>query len=967
MIDGIPDEEPYLQNYTVLVPIQDSVQEFKVDSNPTAQYGLFTGGVVNITTRSGSNSFHGTAYEYLRNKVLNANYYFNLKNNIEKPPFTQNQYGVAVGGPILKNKAFVFFAWEKFSLRTKRPLTLTVPTSLMKQGIFSEISNKIYDPCGGTVTTGGVPCPSYSGPRTPFSNNTIPSTRIDPAAKVMLNLWPSPNLPGTVNNYAVNAAIGGDSNEYSGRVDYNLTQAQHLFYRYTYVHPTDPALDPFKNHTGFQATNDLGIQSALGYTYAISPKTVLDARLAWIRSDYELLPDQPIGQDLSQLGPNWGNLTSQLQFAQLPELNIDGGYTGGDDIGAMDNLQIHHMEDGFISGSLLKILGHNTLKFGGYFRTGKRFPAIATGNPAGSFNFDETFTAQSIDTTSTSGFGFASFLLGYPTAGGVTWANPVDELRTAFGFYAQNTQQLGKVTLNYGLRWDQPGRTHERNGLDGVWLPNQADPLLSSITNPVTNQSRPLTGQLVLTSTPAWPSKYEQDAQNNLLSPRFGFAYDLGHQATLSGGYGIFILASGISGLGGGHDEAFNFNSTSMQATLNGGVTPNATLYNPFDGVPIVKPAGRSPAFIRGLEGEGILVQLGHLPYAYTEQWNINVQKMIGSDSLVQVGYAGTKGQHLEMLIEQMNQLPDQYDSLGGQLLSSVSNPFYGVLPPTVGALGQPKVLLGQLLLPFPQFQSVVGAWNQDRSSWYNGLLASYQKRFHGGGTLLASYSFQKMTSDTDSLFGFFLDQQYGWPQDYNNPKGDWSEVGFDIPQRLVISYVWDLPIGQHQSFLANVHGTSGKLISGWTLNGITTFQSGWPLEFNALSTVLSRSFGAGGPRPDVVPGCKRKISGSPGSRLNEWFNTSCYDQPSQYGFGDLSRTDPLVRSMGTDNWDFSLRKSTSINDHLKLEFDTEFFNLFNRTEFSKPATVVGLPGFGTVTSQSNQPRLTQFALRLTF
>jgi hypothetical protein len=202
-----------------------------------------------------------------------------------------------------------------------------------------------------------------------------------------------------------------------------------------------------------------------------------------------------------------------------------------------------------------------------------------------------------------------------------------------------------------------------------------------------------------------------------------------------------------------------------------------------------------------------------------------------------------------------------------------------------------------------------------------------------------------------------------GTTQDWNNLAGERSLLGNDVPQRLSVSYIQDLPIGKGRAWLGNVSGVADKLVSGWGVNGVSTFQSGYPLGLTTNSN-LTNSFG-GGSRPNVVGGCEKSLDGSAQSRLNRWFNTSCFTAPPAFTFGNESRTDPKLRGHGIANWDFALFKNTSVTERVGLEFRTEFFNLFNRVQFGNPNLAVGNPSFGIISSQANTPRLIQFALRL--
>jgi hypothetical protein len=284
------------------------------------------------------------------------------------------------------------------------------------------------------------------------------------------------------------------------------------------------------------------------------------------------------------------------------------------------------------------------------------------------------------------------------------------------------------------------------------------------------------------------------------------------------------------------------------------------------------------------------------------------------------------------------------------------------------GALSNPTVPLGQLLVPFPQFQGIAAAQTFAGQSNYHALQSSFQQRLGAGGTFLAAYTWSKFISNVDSLSSGFLDPQIGVSQDYTNLKADRSESSFGAPNRLVASYVADLPIGRGKRFLHSPSAMTDKLVSGWQLNGITTFQSGYPVPIIAQGTVLQSSFYAGAPRPNIAPGCTKDVGGAEQGRLTHWFNTSCFTQPSGYGFGNEPRTDSQVRDSGIDNYDFALLKTTPLfSERVRFQFTTEVFNVFNRVQFGPPGAQLGTGSFGVVSSQYNQPRLIQFAGRVVF
>jgi hypothetical protein len=347
------------------------------------------------------------------------------------------------------------------------------------------------------------------------------------------------------------------------------------------------------------------------------------------------------------------------------------------------------------------------------------------------------------------------------------------------------------------------------------------------------------------------------------------------------------------------------------------------------------------------------------------QQWNLNVERQFQGNMLIEIGYAGAKSTHLPMSIG-LNQLSTQNLSLGSALTTSVTNPFYGLVP-AVNTLGKPMTTRGQLLRPYPQFVNVTNSGSYVGNTTYHAGMVKVEKRFRSGGILMGNYTWAHMMGNTDTSQQFLEYGGVGSIQNYYDLGAERSLLSYNVEHRAIVSYVLDLPFGKERKFLAGATGFVGKLVSGWGVNGIITFQSGYPLVLVAQQTTLNSSFGAGTPRPVVAEGCTKAISGSAQSRLNQWFNTACFSQPGSYSFGNESRTDPELRSHGVNNVDFAVFKATGITERVKLQFRTEFFNLFNRVQFAAPGRTVGQATFGVISSQQNQPRLVQFALRLTF
>jgi len=298
-----------------------------------------------------------------------------------------------------------------------------------------------------------------------------------------------------------------------------------------------------------------------------------------------------------------------------------------------------------------------------------------------------------------------------------------------------------------------------------------------------------------------------------------------------------------------------------------------------------------------------------------------------------------------------------------------VANPFFDPVAGTAYALGTSTTTVGQLSRPYPQYTGLSLAGQGSYSSSYNSFQLTVERRFAGAGSLLVAYTNAKLISNTDTLTNW-LEVAAGGIQDNNNPKGERSLSSQDVPQRLVISYVLDLPFGRGKKFLSSASGVTEKLVGGWGIDGVTIFQSGFPLVLSNANPNYTTLYG-GGSRPNVVAGCNKSARPSGTAKLSEWFNTACFTSPADFTFGNESRTDPTLRGDGVRNFDFSIFKSTRFgpDDRLRLDFRTEVFNIFNRTQFAPPNTAIGSANQGVVNSSypGTTPRLIQFGLKFVF
>lgn len=949
-LDGVP-LNTVNANSPGIVPVQDAIQEFRVDTNAiSAEFGRYSGGVVNMATKSGTNEFHGTAYEYLRNKLLNANNFFNNRSGVARNAFTQNQYGAAGGGPVVKDKFFFFVSWENFGLRNGLPTLTTVPTAAMEAGNFSGLP-AIYDPYTTCGLTGLQACPSGQPTRVPFPNNTIPSSRFDPTAVMLAQEWGAQNLPGNVNNFAGNTDLGGNQTQEGLRGDYNLGN-QRLFGRYTYWNghslPSDPFHKDFGGLTSLFAADD----AVLGDTWSVNPTTVLDFRISYLRAPFAFRPEQT-GVNLAQYGPAWAALTSQVTLPEAPLASVTG-FAGFSGVFIQSDSNEY-----FLSASGTKTMGRHTFKFGGEARRWD-WAFVQSNTAAGSFAFNNVFTSSNPLAPGSTGYAFASYMLGTPSSGSLAGAARVMQQIYYQGYYATDTYRLtNKLTLNLGVRLDVDGSFSERYNRTVVWQPGATDPLGQQV-------GMNLKGQMAFVDSPAYPDRHQLGPSKVLPAPRIGIAWSPVANTAVRIGYGLsWVSPEQINYSLPPFQSAINAATTTMVTSVNGsGLVPLNTLSNPFP-TGLIEPLNNNPAGLTRFEGQSFNAPIPNTPFVNVQQWNLSVQHQFGGDLSIDAGYAGSKATHLAFSVLQMNQLPDKDLALGSALLNSVPNPFYGALPASAGTLGLATVTQEQLLRPFPQFLNLGNSAPDTGDSTYHALQAKVVKRLHAGGTVTAAYTWSKLLSDTDTLSSWLeAGKGVGGVQDPSNLRLEKSLASFDAPQRLVISYVVDLPVGKGRKLLGNVHGVGGKLVSGWGIAGISTFQTGLPLAFSTASN-LTNSLG-GGSRPNVVSS-NTGMSGSAVSRINEWFNTAAFAQPPSFTFGNESRTDPHLKDEGIANFDFTVVKNTQINERVKLEFHTEFFNLFNRIQFADPNASLGNPSFGIVTSTQNQARLVQLGLRLSF
>ena len=921
-------------NSVAVVMTQDAVQEFSVvTSNAGADFGRFAGGVVNMTSRSGANAWHGSAYEYFRNADLNANNFFNNRLGTARPEDNQNQYGVAFSGPIKRDKAFFFFSWEGFAKIIGESSATNVPTQAMRNGAFT---NPIMDPLGN--------CNIVQNP----SAGTWTITNLwqgacgDPLAHILMNYYPLPNTSGAF-NWFLTTPIANHQNQYNGRADYTVSSKQRLFSRYTYWALRDTGFSEFNDAGGWPTANGHVInrshQLVLGDSYILSPSTLLDVRVNYVREYSPNYPDS-ISVNESQFGPAYAALAPQMSFHTLPAFSLNGIHNFYN-FGFITGYVVNWWNTYGTNANVIKIIGTHSLKFGTELRLMDQSGTNFDFSGSGQYNYSTAYTGDE----------WASFLMGYPNQIQFGTINRTASYNYYQAYYVTDSWQAKRnLTLNLGVRYELPGAVAERNNKATVLLPHAVDPYTG------------VTGTLTLVDSPLYPHRSTVLPKHNLFAPRVGLAYRLTDETVIRGGYGIFYLPPDLTGVLA--DNSL-INAASTQINVTGALpTPLQNLYP----ATLNQPIGRTdPSFMTLYCCTANLNNIsGPVPqqnFPYVQEWNFTVGHQFKYNWMAEIGYSGLKGTNLPGIGHSLDELSSNYYSMGSALLN----------PATLNGI---PMTVGQSLRPYPFYSDLSDTAQFYAHSNYNSLQAKLVKRFGSGGTLLADYTWSKNLGNTDTLNGFLeakpsaqsSSSGEGTIQDYNNLNGEFSLLSYNVNQRAVISYVLDLPFGKGRRFANELASPVAALVSGWSVSGIATFQSGFPLFLTeAQSNPLTQFFGGGALRPNVVPGCKKEISGSAVSRLNGWFNTSCFTYPGDYTFGNEPRVDANLTSAGVNNYDFGVMKSTSLGERANVQFRAEFFNIFNRVQFSPPVTQQGSSNFGEILSQVNQPREIQFSLRVNF
>jgi hypothetical protein len=1046
-LDGQPLNIGYV-TLPILIPTQDSIGEFKVQTNNIGpEWGKVAGGVMNLSTKGGTNNFHGEGYEYIRNKVLNANDWISNEGGpgqtpLPRPPFTQNQYGGNAGGKIFRDKTFFFGSWESFRLRQGVTYKGTVPTQSIYDAIkanangtptdvdlnpeykndLTDPTTAIVDPCAGNPVAyapsasdnvfgnGGcqplgvgesAPTPTQFMGTDGNSPNVIPGARVNPTdALLFIKAFPAPTDPtATSGNYVRSYGAGGNQNQAVARIDQKISDKQHIFGRYSYWNNLNQPTDPLG--TGFCRDRCTELMTtfamAIGYNYVFTPNVIGNLNISASRFRYNRNLVNS-GYDLSQV--DWpSRWNAEVPDAdRTPPTPFVAGFV--DDVmsslGAGSFIQNRDAQ-GWLSPTLTVVHGRHTFQLGLQFQLDQD-DYTQTNTATGTFGFTGSYTTPLGAKTS---YSLADYILGWAQNpmnitnhfyGAAQNVNFVAARQYVYGGYINDTYHAtGKLTLNLGVRYDVQTPWTERHDRLVDFNATEPNPFATAATGST------VLGNVDLVNSPGNTSRYALNLSHKGVAPRLGFAYSVDPKTVVRGGYGVFWIPIDTPWATHPLNDPTSSAQTNYTGNNGNGAYPINTMSTPW--TDFIEPPGRAtctaalcPGFpsalsigsasevawqLQGATIPGINVR--DYKYAYTQQWNLDIQRTLWGGWFADVAYAGNKGTHLPQYAQQVNQISDSYlataaqQAAGGDqslaaIDTSVPNPFANYSYPG-SALAQANITKGQLLRPFPMYSGVEYAGQGSFGSNYHALEATLQKRFAGGGTLLAAYTYSKLLSNTDSITSWLEAGGDGAIQDWNNLKGEKSLSSQEVGQHLIVSYVLDVPVGKNKKYLNNLSGPADKIVSGWGIDGVTTFQDGFPVNISASTANGTGNWG-GGLRPNVVPGVNKATSGSKDARVKSgsWINPLAFQQPATYTFGTESRVDSKLRTDGLDNWDFAAFKRTPIiGEKLAFEFRAELFNTFNHVQFGPPSTGFGSSTFGQVNSQFNNPRLVQFAGKIIF
>jgi hypothetical protein len=953
-------------NQAVIVPTIEATQEVKLQINTyDAEVGRTGGGTFNLFLKSGTNALHFSGFGYEWFDPLIANNFFANSAGIQKVSQMWKNYGGAIGGPIVipklyngRNKTFFWIAGEAYRQNQTSSTSVALPTAIEKTGDFSQSRytngslQTIFDPATTAINSNGT----YT--RQAFPGNVIPSSRVNPIGRALASYFPAPNSPSTYYGQT-NFSVTTPQYDRADQLDFKLDQELRSWWRaaISYLHygSREPGYARWIQTPSAIASGSQSIlirhvdATQANTTITASPTTVISLRWGFNR-----YPNNT--HSLSQ-GFSLASLGFSPSLINSLQLNPSQDYFPSITMGDLDSFggsgpsaTIYYSQS--VSGAVSKFVGRNNLKMGGDFRA-----IHVAGTPApsaGSYSFSSGFTNnQNASGTAILGTGasLASLLLGYPSSGSIVTSTSLSNLVHYSAVFVQDDFRLNaKLTLNFGIRYEyETGVSSPDNRFNPGFDTKAVNPIQNQVTGITTLGVLEYAGQNGYGTTAGSPNK-------DKFGPRVGFAWAINPKTTIRGGYGLFWAPFSF-----GLQSTFGYTATTNYVASNdGGATPANSLSNPFPGG-VLQPSGNTLGLLAGIGGQNITAPSSNSHSTRVHQYSFDVQRELPAGTALSAGFSGSTSHNLIQGTPSINinQLPDQYFSMGSKLSSKVPNPFYGTAGGIVN-LAASTTTQAQLLLPFPEFGTVsISSTDQGHALYYS-FYVKAQKRMGHGLNVLTTVTWSRNENDSDSSSNNYSGN--GAQQDNYNRAAEWGLAIVDTPWRWTTAVNWALPFGRGRQML-NKSRLLDIAVGGWNLNFNTTMQTGFPVAItqNNLNSIA----GTGGQRPNAT-GMSPATSGSLEDRLYHYFNPAAFTQAPAYTFGNVGRTIPM-RGPGQANIDFSMFKSYTFFERLNAQFRFEVFNLSNTPLFNSLNTNFTSSNFGQITNQANYPRIVQLGIRFSY
>jgi trimeric autotransporter adhesin len=965
LIDGIPITDS--TNRAVIIPSIEATQEMNLQAGVyDATMGRTGGGVFNTLLKSGTNQFHGSLLGYTRQTDWLANNFFYNSSGKPRPDTPFYNWGASFGGPVVipkvyngKDKTFFWVATESYRQRSGLTGDYALPTALERNGDYSQSSVNIYDPMTSRACTAADNCPAgVSVVRSAFPGNMIPLSRINPVGAAIMSYLPLPTRMGPTDsfNFTGTDTLQDRADEYTAKVDQSFTNWFRVTASYMHYKSREPGGNTLGTLPGGAASYLLYRKvdaTAINAILTPTPTTVVTARYGFNR-----FPN-------FATGTNYGFSPSTLGFPSSYVSSIQAQYFPR--IGMLNNTfsgispssSVFWSKNALVSVS--KYIGRHSITFGFDYRLiHTDFTSLTYA--AGNYSFNGIFTRQYPTKTNGTGADFADLALGAPSSGSLnTTTKLFDFVRYYSGYIQDDFRVNNKLTLNLGLRYEyETGIMEQNNALVVGFDPTAMNPIASTVTG-----ITPL-GALQYAGVNGNPTSC-CDVPGTKFGPRLGVAYQLNDKTTLRAGWGMFYAPT-IFSTDGSIAPGYN-QTTTYVASNDGNATPANSLSNPFPNG-ILQPVGNSLGALTAI-GSSFNYLDQKRTAGLVHQFSADVQRQLPDGIVLEVGYVGSRSYNLQPAPTgngnlNMNQVPTQYLSMGSKLSGSVPNPFYGS-PYAAGVIGSKTVSQAQLLLPFPEYSNI-GVVTNPASAQYDALDVKLQKRLANGLTFLSTFTWSKnmdnewASGSANAFNGFTGSTPPSEPQNYYDLGAEWALAATNTPLRLTETWTYQLPFGEGQKWLSKSK-LADLAVGGWQINGIATFQSGFPLFI--FQQNLNSVIGTGAQRPNAT-GIDPSMSGSVESRLGGYLNPAAFSLAPAYTFGNVSRSIG-TRGPGMANWDVSLFKNFKISERFNAEFRAEALNLFNTPLFANPNTNFGTAAFGKITYQANLPRQLQLGVRFFF